>query len=557
MQATQLAVTNFTTGNNNGVNPETFNFPVTLSDTSQVLTPGGGGETVTATIPVQSTATTIYIGFSNGDGTGSAIGNLDYEVVPSAANNSYFTTGAPVELVIPAGQTSGSFELFGTGGGIGPSTLQVNVDQVNLAAPAGVTNKLNITIVTPIVSIENGVGFETGVNSGFVTIPVRLSNALPIAETVTYSTVTIAPVTGTIQATAGTFSPETNQTITFNPGQIVVDIEIPLSGVTVPQAEVFGVEIVNLTAGFTAFPNPSTAYILNAQPTLDVGPTVTFASTPATFASNGGTATFTATLSAANATQDTVIVLNYTPQGAVEGTDYTTTGDVVVIPKGTTTGTVTMTGNNENAGSFVISTTAPQIFGASLGSPLPTLSFTEKITGGTSFSGGGVTIEGFVTDNKGNPMPGVYVYVGTPLANDAFDPNNAAYEGNGFFNYYVTTDANGFYEFTGLPFFGTTTSVNYTVSELVPANYVETEPTGNQYTVAVSFSQTTGFTYTTKFVSGGAAVTATPGPILTDFTNSPPGPPSPTARSVPTTSSRPTTTTSSFTTRSAEPSKRR
>lgn len=437
-------------------------------------------------------------------------------------------------MVIPAGQTTGSFEIFGTSAGDGPSTLEVNIDQVNLAAPTGVTNTLNITIVTPTVSIENGVGFETGVNSGFVTIPVRLSNALPISETVTYSTVAIPPVTGTIQATAGTFTSETDQTITFTPGETLVDIEIPLSGATIPQAEVFGVEIINVSNGFIAFPNPSTAYILNAQPTLNVGPNVTFASTPATFVSVGGTATFTATLTAANATQDTVIFLNYTPQvvgfnaGVVVGTDYTTTGNVVVIPKGATTGTVTMTGNDENAGAFVISTTAPQIFGASLGTPLPTLSFTETITGGTSLSGGGVSIQGFVTDNDGNPMPGVYVYVGTPLANDVFDGNNAAYEGNGFFNYYVTTNQNGFYEFTGLPFFGTTTSVNYTVSELVPANYVETEPTGDQYTIGVSFSATTGFTYTTKWVEGGGSFTAGPGPIDTNFINSPPGPPSPT-----------------------------
>ena len=110
VQATQLAVTNFTTSNDTGVNPETFNIPVTLTDTSSVLTRGGGNgstDLITATIPVQSTATTIFISFSNGitpDGfdffnfdptaTGTAIGNIDYEVLPSAANNSYFTTGA-------------------------------------------------------------------------------------------------------------------------------------------------------------------------------------------------------------------------------------------------------------------------------------------------------------------------------------------------------------------------------------------------------------------------------------------------------------------------------
>ena len=67
MQATELAATNFTTGNDKGVNPETFNIPVTLSDTSAVLTRGGGIlNVITATIPAESTATTIFISFSNG-----------------------------------------------------------------------------------------------------------------------------------------------------------------------------------------------------------------------------------------------------------------------------------------------------------------------------------------------------------------------------------------------------------------------------------------------------------------------------------------------------------
>ena len=58
---------------------------------------------------------------------------------------------------------------------------------------------------------------------------------------------------------------------------------------------------------------------------------------------------------------------------------------------------------------------------------------------------------------------------------------------------------------------------------------METEPTGNQYTVGVTFSLTAGFTYKTNWVEGGAHVTATPGEVPTDFVNSPPGPPSPTA----------------------------
>ena len=74
--------------------------------------------------------------------------------------------------MIPAGQTTGSFDLEGLFGDTGTTaSLEVSVEQVNLAPPAGVTNTLPITIVSPIVSVENGVGYETGPGSGFVTIP--------------------------------------------------------------------------------------------------------------------------------------------------------------------------------------------------------------------------------------------------------------------------------------------------------------------------------------------------------------------------------------------------
>ena len=65
----------------------------------------------------------------------------------------------------------------------------------------------------------------------------------------TDSYLTSAP-TGTVQAVAGvTYQSQTDQTITFAPGQTEVNITIPLTNTPITEAQVFGVEIFNVSVG--------------------------------------------------------------------------------------------------------------------------------------------------------------------------------------------------------------------------------------------------------------------------------------------------------------------
>ena len=86
VQATQLAVTNFTsdftsaTGPTSTVNAQVYNIPVTLTASWNVVS---SGVVVTVSIPVQSIATTIYLGFG-----GTAEGNRDY-IVEAGLNASF------------------------------------------------------------------------------------------------------------------------------------------------------------------------------------------------------------------------------------------------------------------------------------------------------------------------------------------------------------------------------------------------------------------------------------------------------------------------------------
>ena len=115
VQATELAVTNFT-ADTSQQDAAQSSILVTFSPTPSFLLTPGGSRTVTVSIPAaQQTATTIYIGLA-----GSAIGVAETGVFNEYANyevetglNSYFTEGAPLEVIIPAGQTIGQLHVGG------------------------------------------------------------------------------------------------------------------------------------------------------------------------------------------------------------------------------------------------------------------------------------------------------------------------------------------------------------------------------------------------------------------------------------------------------------
>ncbi len=516
VQATELAVTNFT-ADTSQQDAAQSSILVAFSPTPSFLLTPGGSQTVTVSISAaQQTATTIYIGLA-----GSAIGVAETGFFNEYANyevetglNSYFTEGAPLEVIIPAGQTTGSFTLVGANGSTGlPTSLTLSVDQINLAAPAVTEPTVAVTIAAPTISIENAVAV---VGSGDANVTVRLSNDLPVATTVDYVTEMDTFHTGTMPATAGTQYTFEDGSISIPANTLIGTISIPMGRAPLPdggEAETFLVAITGDSVGANLFPvgppaGTATVYLLNQQPLQNVGPNVTFAIGATTINTTGAadSTTFTATLENANTTSDTIIDLAFAPfNGAttpVLGTDYTVTSETIVIPEGSTTGSITITGNNQNTGEFVVSAT--KLFGASLGVPTPTTSFDETLTPSLALQGGGGTISGEVVNQNNQPMAGVYVYLGLPVTSAlVYQPNDPAYVAGSPF---VVTGPDGRYEFTGLSV-ANPPGDEYSVSELVPANYIETDPTGNYYTVSISFSTTTGVTYATNFVEDGGTST--------------------------------------------------
>ncbi len=207
VQATQLAVTNFTSDTSNQ-GPEAFDIPVTLTATTEggnpsTLVASGSPVVVTATIAPQTTTTTIYLAFGDGIGE-SAVGDVNYVVTPEL--NASFVDRAPVELIIPAGETQGTVLITNTtfndnsiffGNSSQSQTLTVRVaetDGINLGPASGLSNTLNLTVGTPTVSLENAVGYETQTT---VDVPVRLSAGLPDGGTLTYETLNGTPGNGT------------------------------------------------------------------------------------------------------------------------------------------------------------------------------------------------------------------------------------------------------------------------------------------------------------------------------------------------------------------------
>ncbi|WVL02486.1 Ig-like domain-containing protein [Cyanobacterium sp. Dongsha4] len=80
--------------------------------------------------------------------------------------------------------------------------------------------------------------------------------------------------------------------------------------------------------------------------TISTVPTVTLSSSGSPLAENGGVATVTVTLS--NVAIDPVTVnLGFTGTATGGGTDYTASGTQIVIPVGSTTGNITVTGNDD------------------------------------------------------------------------------------------------------------------------------------------------------------------------------------------------------------------
>ncbi|MFN0050877.1 MAG: beta strand repeat-containing protein, partial [Planctomycetales bacterium] len=290
---------------------------VTLAVSPSLISETGGTGTITATLSrLSALATTITLGYS-----GTATSDSDY-------------TASATQIVIPAGQLTGTVNLFSISDTVfeGNETIVVDVTGVTNGTES-VPQQVTATIVdddpapTVTLSIDPATLSETG---GVVTLTATLSVATALKTTV------ILGFTGT--ASNGLDYAPSGTQIVIPAGQ--TSALITLTGLTDTLFEGSESIVVDITSVINAVeqsPQQVSATILDDDPI----PSVTVEVTPATISEGGGAATVTATLSAISGLPTTVS-LAFTGT-ATQGIDYSASATQIVIPAGQLSATLTLT----------------------------------------------------------------------------------------------------------------------------------------------------------------------------------------------------------------------
>src|SRR5438128_1256628 len=285
-----------------------------------------GSESVTAaSVPVSlSTASgktvTVTYAVTGGTATG---GGVDY-------------TLAAGTLTFAPGVTSQNISIA-----VVNDTLDEDDEtiQVALSSPTnstlGATTTHTYTILDddppPSLSINNVTVTEGNSGTTNANFTVTLSAASGRTVTVNYAT-----ADGTATAPAD-YAAIPTTTLTFNPGQTTKTITVPVNGDIVDESdEAFTVNLFNPTNA-TLSSATGTGTIIDD----DGPPTVTLSLSGSPMTEAGGVATVTATLGWPSA-QTVTVNLAFSGTATLTN-DYTASGTSIVIPPGSTTGSITLT----------------------------------------------------------------------------------------------------------------------------------------------------------------------------------------------------------------------
>lgn len=308
-----------TIGGSSRTNFAQFNQPtVSLGASPTTISESGGVSTVTATLSgASSQDVTVNLTFGG-----------------TATNITNYTRSSTV-ILIPAGSTTGTMTITGVNDGRYNNDLTViptlgSITNATAGSPS--SDIITITNVNPAPSAALSVDTASiSENGGVATVTATLSTVSGLNTRVNFSFggtavdgVNYTPsgsfilipagfLTGTISVTG------INEGLYHNPNLTVIP--------TISS-------VVNGTAGS---PSSVTITLLN----VNTKPTVTLSVFPTSIATNGGTATVTATLSTASGV-DTTMNLSFSGT-AVLTTDYTASANSITILAGGTTGTITLT----------------------------------------------------------------------------------------------------------------------------------------------------------------------------------------------------------------------
>ncbi len=265
------------------------------------------------------------------------------EPAPNALQVSYAVSGDPIPpgvLAFNLGELSKSFTIPIIDDTVADGDQLFTLTLTNpQGARLGATSQATLTIldndITPTVQFDSA-SYFVNEHDGTVTITVILSEAVPVAVTVDYST---GDITDT--ADAGADYVATSGTLTFAPGDVSESFQITIIDDTVDEVdeETVGLSLLNPTRAILGGQSKATLTIIDNEG----DPLVEFAS--ATFEVDedvaGGVATIQVTL---NRPAPNFVSVKYaTSDGsAVAGSDYTTVGSLLVFAPGETSKSFTV-----------------------------------------------------------------------------------------------------------------------------------------------------------------------------------------------------------------------
>ena len=455
-----------------------------LTPSSSTFTTTGSTDTATIVVQLGTPAgvggAVVDLGFS-----GTALANRDYSVT-AGTNAVANAIGAPVELLIPQGQTTGSIVLTGLGNtsAIGDQTVVVSVTSINGSAPASATSS-TLTLVdntpTPSTLATSGMPLITAESVSVVEASTMTAQVLVRLSEPVLTPVTVGYTTQDGTAIAGTDYTTTTGSVTLSPGQTLATINIPLLNDPLAEGKQFNVLLTSASRG-SLVTSTATVTLLTNFPPPSMSPDIKLTG-GGSFAEDGiVSSTITATLTSP-ATTDVLILLSFGGT-ANFGTQYVTSSESIFIAAGQTSGSIKLTGNNVAIGANNLSVVVgiQAYYGAAVAS-LQTVTATLTPGGVASAS-----ITGQVTGNAGG-LAGITVYLtSTPVS--AFGTEG---DFNPSVNVFTTTDANGNYSFTGLP------AGQYTIRELIPSNELLTSPAGDSKTVTLTQAATATANFANTF----------------------------------------------------------
>ncbi|MBL8828835.1 MAG: hypothetical protein JNM18_17785, partial [Planctomycetaceae bacterium] len=293
---------------------------VTLSRSPSIIAENLGTAVVTATLSNPSTQdVTVHLTFS-----GMATFDVDY-------------TASNTTITIPAGSTSGSLTVVSL-----DDTL-IDANESVIVDVAGVDNgtengiqqaSLNILDDEPLPLVNLTIGSSTfGENAGTAIVTATL-NAV--------STQNVVVNLAFDGAASVNVDYSSDLTITILAGDTAASLTLTgLNDITYEQDELLTIAIDGVTGGIENGVQQISATISED----DTAPLVNLAFAPSSFSENGGTTSVTATLT--NPSTQAVTVNLAFGGAATSGVDYSASGTTIVIPAGSTMGSVTLTGLND------------------------------------------------------------------------------------------------------------------------------------------------------------------------------------------------------------------